>query len=152
MILPENVKSRALEIPIILGRNQLLHASGTIPLLLNTNPNLASSDAILMSPGSCMDAPIPTAAPLQAKTIGFKNLYILKVRIPPESLLKSLSVTAKLSKDGLNVSSPLLRSAPAQNALPAPEMITAFKLSSASIMSKALISSSRSEEHTSELQ
>ena len=35
IIRPENVKSKALEIPTIFGRNQLLHASGTIPLLLN---------------------------------------------------------------------------------------------------------------------
>ena len=33
----------------------------------------------------------------------------------------------------------LLRSAPAQNALPDPEIMTAFRLSSASIESKALI-------------
>ena len=62
--------------------------------------------------------------------------------MPPESLLKLSSLTAKLSKDGLNVSLPLLRSAPAQNALPAPEIITACKLSSASMTSNALISSS----------
>ena len=80
-----------------------------------------------------MDAPIPTAAHCKQRLLALKIYTSSSVRIPPESLLKSLSVTAKLSKDGLNVSSPLLRSAPAQNALPAPEIITAFKLSSASI-------------------
>ena len=85
---------------------------------------------------------MPTAGPLQANIIGFKNLYIRKVRMPPESRLKSSSLTAKLSKDGLNVSLPLLKSAPAQNALPAPEIITAFRLSSAYITSNALINSS----------
>ena len=68
---------------------------------------------------------MPTAGPLHATTIGFKNLYILRVRMPPESLLKSLSCTAKSSNDGLKVSWPDDKSAPAQKALPLPVMITA---------------------------
>ena len=62
--------------------------------------------------------------------------------MPPESLLKSSSCTAKLSKEGLNVFLPLLKSAPAQKPRPIPEIITALKVSSSSIKSKAQINSS----------
>ena len=58
--------------------------------------------------------------------------------MPPASLLKSSSLTPKVSNEGLNVSFPLLRSAPAQKPLPAPEIITAFNLSSSSMTSNAL--------------
>ena len=53
------------------GRNQLLHASGTIPRLANTKPMRAAEDAMRMSIGSVMVAPKPTAAPLMAAMTGF---------------------------------------------------------------------------------
>ena len=112
--------------PTIFGKNQLEHASGAIPLFANGKENLLNVDAIRTSAASCMVAPTPTAAPLQAITIGFKHLYILKVRMPPESLLKSSVYFFELSNSVLKVFSPAERSAPAQNALPAPAITTAL--------------------------
>ena len=51
-ISPEYDHSRAFDIPTIFGRNQLEHASGAIPLLVNGNENLALVDAVLMSAAS----------------------------------------------------------------------------------------------------
>ena len=75
-----------------------------------------------MSAGNCMVAPTPTAGPLQATMMGFKKLYILKVKTPPKSLdsLETLFLSAPL-----NASTPDDRSAPAQKALPLPVIITA---------------------------
>ena len=73
--------------PTILGRNQLAHPSGTIPLLANTKPNLDFFTAMRISAANCIVAPTPTASPLHAAITGFKELYIFNVNIPPASLL-----------------------------------------------------------------
>ena len=57
--------------PTILGRNQLEHASGTIPRRTKTKPKRASSAARRTSIGSVIVTPTPTAAPLIAAITGF---------------------------------------------------------------------------------
>ena len=112
--------------PTILGKNQLEHASGAIPLLANGNEKAALLDAIRISAANWRVAPTPTAGPLHAAMIGFRLLYILRVKIPPESLLKFSSYVSVLSNSFLKVFSPEDRSAPAQNALPDPVIMIAF--------------------------
>ena len=104
--------------PINLGKNQLDAASGTIPRLANTKPNLEFSLAILTSIGSSMVAPMPTASPLMAPIIGLVDLNSLRVRTPPASLTVLL-VSFFLSVQ-LNESSPVDKSAPAQYLFPLP--------------------------------
>ena len=60
--------------PTMRGRNQLLHASGTMPRRANTKPNRAVAAAMRMSIGSVIVTPTPTAGPLIAAMIGFFEL------------------------------------------------------------------------------
>ena len=69
---------------------------------------------------------MPTASPLQAINIGLRQLNILRVKMPPESLLKSALKASEVSNPELKVSPPEDKSAPAQKALPSPVIITAF--------------------------
>ena len=57
--------------PTMRGRNHDEHASGTMPILPNTKPMRALSDARRMSIASVIVAPMPTAAPLIAPMTGF---------------------------------------------------------------------------------
>ena len=79
------IQSNACGIPTILGRNQLEHASGVIPILPNTNPIFAFVEAIRASMASVIVAPIPTAAPLIAAMTGFLHAKIASVTRPPVS-------------------------------------------------------------------
>ena len=85
-----------------------------------------------MSAASCIVAPTPTASPLHAAITGFKELYILRARIPPASLLKSDSNLPLVSKLLSKVFSPEDKSAPAQKALPEPDITRDLRRSCAS--------------------
>ena len=56
--------------PTIRGRNQLEHASGTMPRRAKTKPMRASSAASRRSMGSVIVIPTPTAGPLRAAITG----------------------------------------------------------------------------------
>ena len=82
---PVETHSMARLIPTTRGRNQLEHASGTIPRRTKTNPIRVSSAAIRTSIGSVMVAPMPTAAPLMAAITGLVRSKIRSVSRPPLS-------------------------------------------------------------------
>ena len=90
--------------------------------------------------GSVMVTPTPTAGPLMAAITGFFDSKMRSVSRPPPSRWASRS-------DGLapavwsKVGRPPERSAPAQNARPAPVTMITRTASSASARSKASISS-----------
>ena len=71
--------------PTIRGRNQLEHASGTMPRRVNTKPNLALSAATRMSAGSIEVIPTPTAAPLMAAITGLSEANTRSAIRPPKS-------------------------------------------------------------------
>ena len=124
--------------PTIRGRNQLEPASGTIPRRANTNPMRASSAARRMSIGSVIVIPTPTAGPLMAAITGLVESKIRSVTWPPLSRATSSALwRSRQSK----VSPPPARSAPTQQARPAPVTTIARTSSSASARSKASISS-----------
>ena len=54
------------------GRNHDDAASGVMPRRAKTKPKRAVVEAMRMSIGSCMVAPMPTAAPLIAPMTGFR--------------------------------------------------------------------------------
>src|SRR6266851_1807525 len=106
--------------PTSRGRNQHEPASIAMPRLLNTKPMRADADIIRTSMGRHMVMPTPTAAPLIAATIGFRQLKIAsvieslasrfcgllpsfhtwKAPLPPEMsapALKALSLSGRLS-------------------------------------------------------
>ena len=85
--------------PTTRGRNQLEHASGTIPRRANTNPMRALSDARRTSIGSVIVAPIPTAGPLIAAITGLVHSKIRSVSRPPPSRgIESGSVVVALGE------------------------------------------------------
>src|SRR5579859_3389416 len=144
---PVATHSRAWLMPTTRGRNQLEAASMTTPRRENTKPNFAVSAASLMSIGSVIVIPTPTAGPLMAAITGFKQAATRRLTLPPPSR-GTPSMVSAAAPDGwrrsaLNVSPPPERSAPAQNALPRPVTTTARTSSSESARSKASISSSR---------
>ena len=57
--------------PTARGRNQLLHASGTMPRRAKTKPIRAVVEAMRTSIGSVIVMPTPTAGPLMAAMTGF---------------------------------------------------------------------------------
>ena len=59
--------------PTSRGRNQLEHASGTMPRRLKTKPIFAPSTARRTSMGSVIVIPTPTAGPLIAAMTGFSE-------------------------------------------------------------------------------
>ena len=71
--------------PTTRGRNQLEHASGTIPRRVKTNPIFAVSAASRMSAGSIEVMPTPTAAPLMAAITGLSEAKMRSVIRPPKS-------------------------------------------------------------------
>ena len=71
--------------PTSRGRNQLEHASGTIPRRAKTNPIRASSAARRMSIGSVIVAPTPTAGPLIAAITGLVHSNTRSMKRPPPS-------------------------------------------------------------------
>ena len=105
--------------PTSRGRNQLEHASGTMPRRANTKPKRAASDARRMSIGSVIVTPTPTAAPLIAPMTGLVHSKIRSDTMPPPSRGTPTDVWTSLPPL-LNVSPPPDRSAPAQKARPAP--------------------------------
>ncbi len=119
---PPKIHSEARLIPTIRGRNQLLQASGAIPRRVKTNPIFAVSEAMRISIGRVMVMPTPTAGPFMAAITGFFISKILKVTRPPPSRCSSRVFLPSNVRS--NALSPLLRSAPAQKALPAPVTIT----------------------------
>ena len=134
--------------PTTRGKNQEEHASVMMPRRAKTKPNFALSLAKRMSIGKVIVTPTPTAAPLIAPITGFKLSKIRRDTNPPPSRGKRapsslipllapplLAVTSLPPR--LKVSPPAERSAPAQNARPAPVTITARTLSSASDKSNA---------------
>src|SRR5205807_997780 len=82
---PLTAHSIAWLMPTIRGRNQLEHASGTIPRRTNTKPIRASLAARRMSIGSVMVAPTPTAGPLIAAITGLVHSNTRSVNWPPPS-------------------------------------------------------------------
>ena len=110
-----------------------------MPLFANTNPNLALSLAILTSIGSNIVAPMPTASPLIAPTIGLVDLNNLNVKTPPASLITSEDFF--FFSVQLNESSPVDKSAPAQYFFPSPVKIIALMSFSSSAKFIASISS-----------
>ena len=78
---------------------------------------------------------------IQPGIVGLNPLITRVITVPTRTV--NLEVRLNLpSKEGLNVFLPLLKSAPAQKPRPIPEIITALKVSSSSIKSKAQINSS----------
>jgi hypothetical protein len=75
--------------PTIFGKNQLEHASGTMPRRENTNPKRAVSLAMRTSMASCMVTPTPTAGPFTAAMTGFRHSKMASVRRPPPSRSRS---------------------------------------------------------------
>ena len=71
--------------PTTRGRNQLEHASGTIPRRANTKPIRASVDASRTSIGSVIVTPTPTAGPLMAAITGLVLSKMRSVTRPPPS-------------------------------------------------------------------
>ena len=67
---PVATHSIAWLMPTSRGRNQLEHASGTIPRRVKTKPIFAPSAASRMSIGSVIVMPTPTAGPLIAAMTG----------------------------------------------------------------------------------
>ena len=134
------------------GRNQLEHASGTMPMRPNTKPMRAFSDARRMSIGSVIVAPMPTAAPLIAPITGFLQLKMDSTTRPPVSrtpwkMAGSSRRCCMSSIVGCWVSSRpntlpgTDRSMPAQKALPAPVTTMARTASSSLARVKASTSS-----------
>src|SRR2546426_573732 len=124
--------------PTMRGKNHVLAASGTTPRRENTNPMRAALDASRTSIASVIVIPKPTAGPLMAAMTGFLRSKMRSVTRPPPSRCSSGFTLGARS----NVLPPAPRSAPAQNARPAPVTITARTPSSASAASKAAINSS----------
>ena len=129
--------------PTIRGRNQLDAASGTSPRRAKTKPNFAVSAAILMSAGSVMVAPTPTAGPLTATITGLREAAMRSETIPPPSRRTPAIVPPACgsSPRPANVARPPARSAPAQKPRPAPVSRTTRTPLSASARSKAATSS-----------
>jgi hypothetical protein len=90
--------------------------------------------------GSVKVIPKPTAGPLIAAITGFFMSKMRRVTVPTPSRCSS-AVTARPRAAVSNVEPPEPRSAPAQNARPAPVTMTARTLSSASARSHASRSS-----------
>ena len=133
--------------PTMRGRNQPDAASGTMPRRAKTKPKRAVSDARRMSIGSVIVAPMPTAGPLIAPMIGFRQRNMRSVTSPPPSrcapslpVIPSRSASSRVSSES-NVSPPLERSAPAQKPRPRPVTTTTRTSSSASTRSNACSSS-----------
>lgn len=74
---------RAREWPISLGRKNEDTASMIIPRRENTKPIFAFAVATRMVAGSVMVMPIPTADPLMAAIVGFRQLCIARAILPP---------------------------------------------------------------------
>ena len=102
--------------PTSRGRNQHEPASIAMPRLLNTKPMRAALDIRRTSIGRHMVMPTPTAAPLIAATIGFRQLKIAKVIESLASRFCGLLPSFHTWKAPL----PPEMSAPAQKARPAP--------------------------------
>ncbi|CAB4751588.1 unannotated protein [freshwater metagenome] len=137
---PVNTHSVACEIPTSRGKKYEEHASGTMPRFANTNPNLAVSLAKRKSIGRVMVTPTPTAGPLITPMTGFRLSKIRRETKPPPSRGTPCLVCTSLPPFA-KVSPPDDKSAPAQNARPAPVKITTLTLSSASVISSAAITS-----------
>jgi hypothetical protein len=121
-------------IPTTRGRNQLEAASCTIPRRVNTNPNRADSAAIRTSIGSVIVAPMPTAGPLTAAITGLCSAAKGSEATPPQSRGTPPMVSGGVGRSGRSGSKvdPPDRSAPAQNARPAPVTTSTRTSSSAS--------------------
>ncbi len=125
--------------PTSRGRNQLEHASGTIPRRTNTKPMRAPSAASRMSIGSVIVMPTPTAGPLIAAITGLVHAKIRSATCPPPS--RGISCSSVTRSRQSNVLPSAARSAPAQNPRPAPVTTIARTSSSPSARSNASISS-----------
>ena len=119
-MLPFKIHSFALEKPTSLGRKKLAAPSKTIPLLANGKANFDFFEAILISIAKVIVAPIPTAAPLIAAIMGVSQSNIAKFKMPPASRFIPFIASAPIPLSRLAPPNPLLISAPAQKALPAP--------------------------------
>lgn len=80
-----SIHSAAWETPTIRGRNQLEHASGTMPRRTKTKPSFAPSATNRTSMASVIVSPTPTADPLIAPMTGFGLAKIRRVSSPPPS-------------------------------------------------------------------
>ena len=92
--------------------------------------------------GSVMVTPKPTAGPLMAAITGFFRSKMRSVTRPPPSRCSPVGASPRAARRGRRSGRPPDRSAPAQNARPAPVTMTARTASSASAWSSAAISSS----------
>ena len=102
--------------PTSRGRNQHEPASIAMPRLLNTKPILPALEIMRTSMGRHMVMPTPTAAPLIAATMGFRQLKIARVI----ELLASRFCGLLPSFHTWKAALPPEMSAPAQKARPAP--------------------------------
>jgi hypothetical protein len=71
--------------PTMRGRNQLEHASGTMPRRVKTKPIFAPSATRRMSIGSVIVMPTPTAGPLIAAITGLVRSKMRSETCPPPS-------------------------------------------------------------------
>ena len=84
--------------PTTRGRNQLLHASGTMPRRAKTKPMRAAVEAMRMSIGRVMVMPTPTAGPLIAAMTGFFDSKMRSDTSPPPS--RCVSIVSALTLRG----------------------------------------------------
>ena len=122
--------------PTRCGSSQVPPLSGTSPILLKAWMKLAPGAAMAMSHAMATDAPAPAATPLTAHTVGTRTAIRRRV-----VGLKAWSITGPGSARNM-MSSPARksnsdRSAPAQNARPAPVSTNARIDLSASTSSSA---------------
>ena len=125
--------SLALPSPTRWTRKCELASSGVTPILTNSMPNLASSEATMTSIGSIMVAPTPTQAPLTAAIRGFDERN--RVIQSPTPSRRSARASSRPS--------PVIRalklswmSAPAQKPRPAP--VTTIAPTSGSLLQSVI--------------
>jgi hypothetical protein len=141
---PPMLHSSAFEMPATRGRNQLAQASGTMPRRAKTKPKRASREAMRMSIGSSIDAPMPTAAPFTAAISGLVLANRRSASTPPPSRPGSSPDSAsRAAAAGSKARAPSDRSKPTQKARPAPVITMARTASCASARSSARHSSRR---------
>ena len=144
---PVATHSIAWLMPTMRGRNQLEHASGTMPRRANTKPIFAPSAARRMSIGSVIVMPTPTAGPLIAAITGLCDSKIRSVTRPPPSRGDVVAVASRSRQS--NVVAAAARSAPAQNAAPragddhGADVVVGVGASNASISSSIIVGGER---------
>src|ERR1700722_4769386 len=94
MTFPAMHHRSAVLIPTILGKNHEEQPSVTIPRRAKTKPIVESVEAMRMSHGSVIVAPIPMAGPLIAAMTGLVRWKSRNTNTPPQSRTEFADVDA----------------------------------------------------------